>query len=102
MLPTTTPKGSEYRFFYEGAVGVSGVNVQQTFDISSLPTPARDTPSFADNWIVFVRQIDPGVSDVSEVVNFTADEKGLILTLTAANTTDRISLEAWYMPSPVR
>lgn len=102
MLPTTTPPGSEYRFFYDGPVGVSGADVLQAFDISSLPSPARSTPSFADNWIVFVRQVDPGVTDVSESVDFTADKKGLIIKLTAANTTDRISLEAWYMPSPVR
>lgn len=102
MLPTTTPKGSEYRFFYDGPVGVSGVDVQQTFDISSLPTPARDTPSFADNWRVFAQQVDPGLSNVRSAVDFTADKKGLVVTLTAANPTDRISLVAWYMPSPIR
>lgn len=99
------PADSSYRLLYSGPVGVAGVDVQQSWDLTLLPKYIRERPDFKDDFRVFVRQVDPGVSEVSKDIDF-AEAGGavvaMVLTLTAANATDLIDVEAWFMPSLVR
>jgi hypothetical protein len=104
-LPVTIPPTSQYRLLYSGTVGVAGVNVQQAWDITQIPKYARDIKSFKNNWRVFVRQVDPGVSDVSKVINFlplVGTPTQIVLTLTAADFFNLIDIEFWYIHSIVR
>jgi len=105
MLTPTTPKGSSYRLFYSGPVGVAGVGVQQTLDVTSLPDAVLEDPTFADNWRIFVRQVDPGITNVSPDVSFlplTGKPQQMVLTVDAAAPTDNLDIEAWYIQSTVR
>lgn len=105
MLQFEIPDGSTYRLLYTGPVGVSGADVEQSWDLTLLPRSVREDPTFKDNFRIFVRQIDAGITAVSEEIEFEPEEglpESLILTLTAANTTDRLSVEAWYLYSAIR
>jgi hypothetical protein len=115
-LPTTTPVGSTNRRFYNGPIGVAGVGVTQDFDLANpapgpthgMPTAIRSDPTFRDNWIVFARQVDPGITNVAPEVEFLPPAgPGVIpttlrLTLDAANITDEIDIEFIYLHSPIR
>lgn len=106
MLAFDVPVDSTYRLLYSGPVGVAGVNVQQSWDIRKLPKYVRRIPSFKDDFRVFVRQVDDGVSSVSKFIDFGVGSDGvpisMILTLTAAAPTDRVDIEAWFLHSVVR
>ena len=105
MLPLTTPTGSTYRMFYKGPVGVSGVNVQQSWDLSVMPKSVREDPTFRDNFIIFARQISSSLSDVSPDIDFLPSigaPDQLVLTLSAITPLDQIDLEAWYIHSITR
>jgi len=104
-LPVIVPPTSEFRLLYSGPVGVAGVNVQQSWDLRSLPEYVRKGLTFRDNFRVFVRQVDPGVSDVSKVIDFfpaVGAPTEIVLTLTAAAPNDQIDIEFWYIHSTVR
>jgi hypothetical protein len=104
-LPTTIPPTSQYRLLYSGQIGVSGVNVQQSWDITDLPKYLRNIKSFKNNWRVFVRQVDVGISDVSKAIDFlplVGTPEEIVLTLTAATPFDLIDIEFWYIHSLVR
>jgi hypothetical protein len=106
VLPFDIPVDSAYRLLYSGPVGVSGVDVQQTWDLTKLPKYLREIPSFRDDFRIFVRQVDVGISNVSKDVNFAIDSSGvivgLVLTLTAADPANLIDIEAWFLHSTVR
>lgn len=105
MLIPVIPEGSSYRLIYIGVVGVSGVNVQQTLDLTGLPEAVRKDPTFQDNWRVFVRQVSAGITDVSPNVDFlppVGTPEQMVLTLTAMTPLDQLSIEAWYIHSVVR
>lgn len=105
VLPVTTPYGSSLRLFFAGPVGVAGVNVQQSWDLSSMPHSIREDPTFRDNWRIFVRQVDTGVSDVRPMPDFlpaTGAPDQILLTLTSSDPADSIEIEFWYIHSVVR
>lgn len=104
-LPFEVPADSSYRLLYSGAVGVSGVAVQQSWDLSALPQYIRERPTFVDDFRVFVRQVDVGVSDVSKDIEFVEVDgvfTEMMLTLTAADEANLIDIEAWFLHSVVR
>jgi len=104
-LLVQVPPTSKYRLLYSGPVSVAGVGVQQSWDITSLPKYLRDIESFKDNWRVFVRQVDPGISSVEPGVDFlpaVGTPEEIVLTLTAANASNAIDVEFWYIHSTVR
>jgi hypothetical protein len=115
-LPTAVPTGSTNRRFYNGPIGVAGVGVTQDFDIANpnpgpthgMPSAIRQDPTFRDNWLVFVRQVDPGITSVAPDIEFLPPAgPGVIpttirLTLDAAAITDAIDIEFWYLHSPIR
>jgi hypothetical protein len=81
-------------------VGVAGVGVQQTWDLTLLPEAVRATRDFKQSILVFVQQIDSGVSSVASAVSFlpaTGTPTALVLTLTAAAPTDVLALDVWYL-----
>jgi hypothetical protein len=99
------PPDSSYRLLYSGPVGVSGVDVQQSWDLSALPPYIRERPSFVDDFLVLVRQVDTGVSDVSKDIEFVEVDgvfTEMVLTLTAADEANLIDIEAWFLHSVVR
>lgn len=106
LLFEAPPKDSAYRLFYRGPVGVAGVDVKQTWDLRVLPPDFRRIPSFRDNWRVFVRRVDVGVTKVSEDIEFINDVEGfpvgMVLTLTAAASSNVVNIEAWFIHSTVR
>jgi hypothetical protein len=107
VLPFEAPPfDSTYRLFYRGPVGVSGVGVQQTWDLRVMPLDFRRILSFRDDWRVFVRQVDAGISDVDENIGFVDDANGfpvgMVLTLTAASPANLIAIEAWFLHSIIR
>lgn len=105
MLPFNVPNDSTYRLLYSGPVGVSGVGVQQSWDLTVLPKTVREVKSFRDDFRVFVRQVDSGVSDVSKDIGFfpaTGAPTAMVLTLTSAAPGSRIDIEAWFIHSTVR
>ena len=102
MLPLIKPPHSAFRLRYTGPVGVAGVGVQQTWDLTALPEAVRATRDFKQSILVFVQQIDSGVSSVASAVSFlpvTGTPTTLVLTLTAAATTDVLALDVWYLHS---
>jgi hypothetical protein len=105
-LALTKPTDSTFRYYYEGEIGVSGVGVEQTLDLTSIPEQIRSDPSFVDNWRVFVVSLVSGLSAMSHLVEFTFDANGLpnamVLTLTAAAVGNTCSIEAVYQHSEVR
>ncbi len=104
-LPFEVPPDSNYRLLYRGPVGVSGVDVQQSWDLSVLPQYLRERPTFVDDFRVFVRQVGSGVTAVSSDVEFTEVDgvfTELVLTLTAADEADELAIEAWFIASAVR
>lgn len=105
MLVPLIPEGSTYRLLYAGPVGVAGVDVQQSLDLTVMPRLVREDPTFRDNWRVFVRQVGAGVSAVSSVIDFFPTfgaPTQMLLTLTALTPLDRVAIEAWYIHSVVR
>lgn len=102
MLTPTTPPGSTYRLLYKGPVGVVGVGVQQTLDLTILPKYIRQLKTFRDDWRVFVRQLDTDVSAFEEDIDFTADNSAMIFTLTSVNANAEVSIEAWILHSVIR
>ena len=105
MLQFEIPDGSTYRLLYTGPIGVSGVDVEQSWDLTILPRRVREDPTFRDNFRIFVRQIDAGIASVSPEVEFEPEEglpETLVLTLTAASADNELSVEAWYIYSAVR
>lgn len=102
MFSFDVPSDSSYRLLYSGPVGVAGVNVQQSWDLTELPKYVREIPSFRDDFRVFVRQVDVGVSAVSKNIEFSADNSVMFLTLTAASALNLIDVEAWFIHSTVR
>lgn len=104
-LPFTTPVTSKFRYMYRGPVGVAGVLAPQTFDISFLPKYVRASKHFKDNWRVFVRQIDPGVTDCGLEPDFlpaVGIPNEMVLFFTSAAASDKVEVEAWYMHSVIR
>lgn len=104
-LPFQTPEDSTYRLLYSGEVGVSGIDVQQSWDLTLLPEYVRKRPSFVDDFRVFIRQVDVGVSAVSKDINFVEVDGSfteMVLTLTAADASNLIDVEAWFLHSWVR
>jgi hypothetical protein len=90
---------------YSGPVGVAGVNVKQSWDLTKLPKYVRASPTFRDNFRVFVRQTDVGVSDVSKDIEFlpaAGAPTAIVLTLTAASAFNNVDIEFWYIHSVVR
>lgn len=104
-LPFQIPEDSSYRLLYSGAVGVVGVGVQQSWDLTLLPKYIRERPSFKDDFRVFVRQVDVGVSAVDKAIDFVEVDgvaTEMVLTLTASSVDDLIDIEAWFIHSTVR
>lgn len=104
-LPVQKPLGSAYRFLYSGPVGVAGVNVTQSWDISSMPEYIRRIESFKDSWQVFVRQVDPDVSNVDKNVSFEPDPgtpERIVLSLTSSNAAAQVDVEFCFFHSTVR
>jgi len=102
MLPLIKPPHSTFRLRYSGPVGVAGVSVQQTWDLTALPEAVRATRDFKQSVLVFVQQIDSGVSAVASAVSFlpvTGTPTTLVLTLSAAAPTDVLALDVWYLHS---
>lgn len=106
MLPLDAPPGSTYRLLYRGPVGVAGTNVKQTWDLSALPKYLRVLQTFRDDFRVFVRPLDEGVTAVSDSIEFGADLDGVVagltLTLTSAAVSSEVNIEAWFVHSAVR
>ena len=104
-LPLTTPKGSTFRMFYSGPIGVAGVGVQQRWDLSVLPEAVREDPTFRDNWRIFARQVSPDITNIRPDVDF-APAAGIpdeiILTADALDANAEIDIEFWYIHSIVR
>jgi len=105
-LALTQPDGSTFRLFYSGPIGVNGVGVTQSWDLSLMPKAVREDPTFQDNWRVFARQVDPGITNVDPDVAFNLGADGIpdevVLTLDASADADEISIEFWYLHSVVR
>ena len=75
------------------------------WDLSKLPKYVRKIPSFQNDFRVFVRQTDPGISYVSKAINFIEIDGvnlAMVLTLTAAAPTNFIDIEAWFLHSAGR
>ena len=105
-LPLIKPDSSTFRYYYEGAIGVAGVGVTQTLDLTSIPEQIRSDPSFVNNWRVFVVSLISGLSSMSHLVDFIFDADGLpsemVLTVTAADISNTCSIEAVYQHSEIR
>ncbi len=106
MLTPTIPADSVCRLLYTGEIGVSGVDQTVSIDLTDLPEDIRTDPNFRDNWRVFVRQVDDGVSAVSAAIDFTpaspATPTAMTLVATASATSDTLALEAVFTPTSVR
>jgi hypothetical protein len=105
MLPVVVPPTSAYRLLYSGPVGVAGVGVKQSWDLTALPKYVRESSTFRDNFRVFVRQTDVGVSDVSKDIEFlpaVGAPTAIVLTLTASSPFDDVDIEFWFVHSVVR
>jgi hypothetical protein len=105
-LALTKPDASTFRYYYEGAIGVTGVGVTQTLDLTTIPEQIRSDPSFVDNWRVFVVSLNAGLSAMSHLVDFTLDADDLPIAMVITLTSDAIgrecSIEAVYQHSEVR
>lgn len=106
VIPTTVPAGSTLRRFANAAVGVAGVGVFVDYDISDMPEAVLADPTMRDNWIVFARQVDPGITNLSPNVDFLpaapAAPTTLRLMMDAAAPTDVLDVEFWYVHSVTR
>lgn len=116
-LPLTQPDGSTFRFFSSQALGVTGVNQVVDFDLTGTVTPGsaelpagvREDPTFRDNWIVFVRQVSAGITNVDGDIEFLpAAAPGVIPTtlrlqgVDSDNVANTADIEFWYIHSIVR
>jgi hypothetical protein len=105
-IPTTAPTGSTLRRFANAAVGVAGVGAVVAYDISDMPEAVLKDPTMRDNWLVFARQVDPGITNLSPNVDFfpaaPAAPTELRLTMDAAAPTDVLDVEFWYIHSVTR
>lgn len=113
-LPLTQPDGSTMRFFSDQALAAGAVNTNVDFDLTgtvtpgsaSLPEAIRAEPSFRDNWHVFVRQTDPGITNVAPEVEFLpaapAVPTTLRLVVDSDNVANEASIEFQYQHSVVR
>lgn len=113
-LPLTQPDGSTYRFFSDQALGVAVVAANVDFDLTglvtlgsaALPLAVREDPTFRDNWRIFVRQTDPGITSVSAAVEFLpaapATPTTLRLVVDSDNIANEADIEFWYLHSVVR
>lgn len=113
-LPLTQPDGSALRFFSEQALAANGVNQNVDFDLTgtvtpgsaSLPEATRAEKSFRDNWLVFLKQVSPGITDVAKEVEFLpaapAVPTKLRLVVDSDNVANTIDIEFIYMHSGIR
>lgn len=113
-LPLSQPEGSSNRFFSTGALGADGAAVAVDFDLTgtvtpgsaSMPEATRADPSFRDNWNVFVRQTDAGVTNVAGEVEFLPAAPAVPTTLRLLVDSDDVGNEAdiefLYMHSIIR
>jgi len=105
VLTLTQPEKSVYRLLYRGPIGVAGVNVQQFLDLTPLPEYIRRLPTFQDDFRVFVRQIDIGVSNIEDTVDFFPPfgiPTSMVITVTAANAANLVNIEVWFLHSILR
>ncbi len=113
-LPLTQPEGSTNRFFSSQALAANGAAVNVDFDLTgtvtpgsaSMPEDTRADPSFRDNWNVFVRQTDPGITNVAAELEFLPAAPAVPTTLRLVVDSDNVANEAdiefLYMHSIVR
>ena len=108
-LPTTVPAGSTLRRFYSGPIGGIVGNNNIEFDLTNtpgMPDAVLEDPTVRDNWIVFARQVDPGITNLSPNVNFLpaapAAPTTLVLNLDSDNPANLIDIEFWYIHSVTR
>jgi hypothetical protein len=90
---------------YKGPVGVAGVNVQQSWDITKLPVAVREDPNVRDLFRIFVRQVDIGLSLVDSAVDFlpaSGPPEEIVLTLSASGVDVPIEIEFWFLHSVIR
>jgi hypothetical protein len=106
VLLLLQPEKSVYRLLYRGPIGVAGVNVQQFLDLTALPEYIRRLPTFKDDFRVFVRQLDLGVSSVEDTVEFFPPVgipvESMVITVTAANVNNLVNIEVWFLHSILR
>lgn len=105
MLPLTPIPGSTYRFLYSGALGVSGVGVQQSWDLSVLPRGVREDLTFYDNFRIFVRQVDSRVTALDPNVTFSSaagTPEEINLAFDCTDEAALVEIEFWYVHSVVR
>ncbi len=105
MLTPTTPDGSSLRLFFDGPVGVTGDDVTQSIDLTSLPKATREDASFEDNFVIFVVP-GAGITDINPEVEFADAADGLpgemIFTLDSDSVDNNINLTLWYLHSVTR
>lgn len=106
-IPTTTPTGSTLRRFANAAVNVpAAVGAVVAYDISDMPEAVLKDPTMRDNWLVFARQVDPGITNLSPNVDFfpaaPAAPTELHLTMDVSAPTDVLDVEFWYIHSITR
>ncbi len=112
MLTPTAPEGSSCRLLYTGAVGTAGVDSVISIDLvgsGALPLVSeslRSDPEFRDNWHIFVKQVDDGITAVGDAVEFTpaapAIPTAMTIVVTAASADDVLSFDALFIPTQVR
>lgn len=106
MLTPTLPADSVCRLLYTGPVGTAGVDAAISLSLAALPDQIITDPNFTDNWRLFVRKT-AGISEVNDEIDFTIDSTtglptAMVLTLTAASTSNILDLEAVFTPTSVR
>lgn len=100
-----TPTNGVNKYLYSGPIGVTGTDVTQSFDLSILPANLLEDPTFKDNWRIFARQVDDGITAVSGAITFTPSSgipEALVLTLTSDDVANVLDIEFWYLNSPIR
>lgn len=101
-LPLTKASGSFLRLYFKGAVGVSGGAVQQSWDLTALPSYVRSDPQFKKNLLIFAKQLDASIFSVSDVVTFlpaTGTPTQMVLTMASNSNAAQLELDVWCLHS---
>lgn len=100
VLPLIKPSRGYLRLSYIGEVGVSGDDVQQSWDLTAFPEFVRADPMFKGSLVLFAKG---AITALSAVDFLPANEtpNTLVLTLSAAADTDEIDLDVWCLFSAI-
>lgn len=101
-LPLSKTPSGFLRLYFKGAVAVSGGGVQQSWDLTALPQYVRADPKFKSSLLIFAKQIDSSIFNVSEDVTFlpaTGVPTSMVLTLDSAAVSAQLELDVWCLHS---